>query len=246
MVSQDTPRKVLRIDDVLENSETTREELPPVASPMPNTRNAVKGQFPGSGPTTPEQKFSASYQRALEVKEQSRQEMLEAQKMQQIANSNPTPSLQLPNQDPPAIVVPPQPQQIEQLQSDLSLLVFAGRIEEEVVVSGFKFKMTTLTSGEQEDFLAALALVTTKDDLVKLGQLRLQILARSIRTVNGVPLEQLYQGVGATNSIDKKIAFLKSTQMSLVLKLFDIYQGMLERSEKVFIAVEKEGDLLKN
>ena len=248
MVSQDTPKKILRIDDA---TEPARGESPPVApSPIPSARNMVRSQMPGAGPTTPEQKFSASYQRALEVKEQARQEILEAQKMQQVANSNPIPTpIPVPVNPTapttPAIVVP-QSQQIEQLQSDLSLLVLAGRIEEEVVVGGFKFKIATLTTGEQQEVLADSKAGVTGDELVKYGQLKVQVLARAIRSVNGVPLESLYQGSGNLNPIDKKVAFLKTLQMALLSRLFDVYSEMFNRSEQVFNTVAEKGDLLKN
>jgi hypothetical protein len=245
MVSQDTPKKILRIDDA---TEPTRGESPPVApSPIPSARNMVRSQMPGAGPTTPEQKYPASYQRALEVSEQARQEILEAQRMQQVANSNPIPtSVPVPVNPPAPAIEMPRVQQIEQLQSDLSLLALAGRIEEEVVVGGFKFKMSTLTSGEQQEVLIASNVGVVGDEIVKLGQLRAQILARVIRSVNGIPLEHLYQGTEVTSAIDKKLQFLKSMQMSLLMKLFEIYSKMIERSEKVFETVSESGDLLKN
>jgi hypothetical protein len=250
MVSQDTPRKILRIDDVTEGDEANgaapSSQSFAVPPQRPTTRSSVSSQAPGArvtGPVPPEQKFAASYQRAKEISEQTRIEMMEINKMQQVANSNPIPPV-MPIPEAPAVEMP-KTQSTEYLQSDLSLLALAGRIEEEAVIGGFKFKITTLTSGEQDDVVAAVSTIAG-DDLVKLGQLRLQLLARAIRTVNGVPLEHLYRGNEQIANIEKRILFLKSLQLALTIKLFDVYSNLLDRSEKVFEIVSGKNDLLKN
>ena len=239
MERQEAQRKVLRIDD-------QTDETSGGAPQRPSTRNAIAGQRSG-GPAPPEQKFAASYQRMKDLNEMTRKE-LESQSAVTVSAS--TPAVEV-----PAVEIPqPQPQlvvQPQQLQSDLSLLTTAGRIEEDIIVGGFKFKLASLTSGEQDDVVAAISLVSG-DDLVKLGQLRLQILARAIRLVNGVSLENLYQGPdkhpegSPIKATEKRLAVLKSWQLAFTVKLFDEYGKILERSEKVFQSAAEDGELLKN
>lgn len=240
MERQEAQRKVLRIDD-------QTDETSGGAPQRPSTRNAIAGQRSG-GPAPPEQKFAASYQRMKELNEKTRQE-LETQDVASVSTSMPAevPAIEIPQ---PQVRVQPvvQPQQ---LQSDLSLLATTGRIEQDVVVGGFKFKLASLTSGEQDDVVSAVSLVSG-DDLVKLGQLRLQILARAIRTVNGVPLENLYQGPDKhpeglpIRTVEKRLMVLRSWQLSFTVKLFDEYSQVLERSEKTFEAASEDDELLKN
>lgn len=239
MERQEAQRKVLRIDD-------QTDETSGGAPQRPTTRNAIAGQRSG-GPVPPEQKFAASYNRMKQIKEQTQEEIAVPQTPQ---------ALQVPT-EPLAVEVPrPQPVQIQpvqtqQLQADLSLLATTGRIEEEVVVGGFKFKLASLTSGEQDDVVSAVSLVSG-DDLVKLGQLRLQILARAIRSVNGVPLENLYQGPDkhpegvSIRAVEKRMVILRSWQLAFTVKLFDEYSKVLERSEKAFEVASEDGELLKN
>jgi hypothetical protein len=184
-----------------------------------------------------------------DLNEMTRKE-LESQSAVTVSASTPAvevPAVEIPQPQPqPQLVVQPQ-----QLQSDLSLLTTAGRIEEDVIVGGFKFKLASLTSGEQDDVVAAISLVSG-DDLVKLGQLRLQILAHAIRLVNGVSLENLYRGPdkhpegSPIKTIEKRLAVLKSWQLAFTVKLFDEYGKILERSEKVFQSAAEDGELLKN
>jgi len=237
MERQDAQRKVLRIDD-------QTDETSGGAPQRPSTRSAIAGQRSG-GPVPPEQKFAASYQRMKELNDKTRQD-LESQVAAPVVASAPTES--------PAIEVP-QPQvhsqQVQRLQTDLSLLVTAGRIEEDIIVGGFKFRLSSLTSGEQDDVVSAVSLASG-DDLVKLGQLRLQILAHAIRLVNGVPLENLYQGPDKHSEgfsikvAEKRLAVLKSWQLAFTMKLFDEYSKILERSEKVFQSTAEDDELLKN
>ena len=238
MASQEgTERKVLKIDD------PTLEE-----NPIPSTRSEVGGQNPsvdmGPAPThpnDPEQKFSESYKRMKEVQNQDAQE-LQAARQAAAAAATAIPEVAVVN-PPPKPVRASEPSS-EQLQSDLSLLINTGQIREETVVGGFKFALRTLNTQENNEVLVAVGSVV--DDLGKLGVLRIAVLARAIETANGVPLEGIPGGDTTLTGVRRREHLLGLFQLQMVVKLFDTYSEMLERSEAVFgIAVENE-DLLKN
>ena len=149
---------------------------------------------------------------------------------------------------PPSFESDPQAQTVSEqsppptLQSDLSLLATAGKIEDETVVAGYTFKMHTLTVMENNEVLAAVS--QTAHELAKLGHLRIAVLSRAIDSVNGAPLESLHKGPpGDIQQIREQT--LGSWQMSMVTRLFDAYTTMLERSEAVF-GEALESDAVKN
>ena len=69
--------------------------------------------------------------------------------------------------------------------------------------------------------------------------MRYEILAKAIKSVNGITLEKLYDGPPTDN---KARAVISEWQQLFVNMLFDRYNIMVERSEEVL----KEGDALKN
>ena len=220
-------RKVLRVDDLTENDTG-------VDQPQSSTRSAVADQNPGvRGPQKPEDKFAASYQRVQEIKEETRQEM---------ATVAAQPAVVVPTQQEP--VQAPISSQPEQLQSDLSLLVTTGRVTEEAVVGGFKFVLRTLTAQENNEVLQAIA--QEDDELAKLGRLRLSALAKAIGTVNGVPLENIPGADPSLDILPRKEALLGSFQLGMLVRLFDVYSSLMERSEAVFGATLEQESLIKN
>lgn len=234
MASQDgaRDRKVLRVDD---ETETVR-------GTPPNTREQVTAQNPAVAerhPTNPRaDKHAASYQRMQEVRTETQQEITELAAAARDMGSSPVQQEYQPQ-------LPQQPQRVEEpLQHDLSLLALTGKVTDEIIVKGFKFSVRTLTARENNEVLREVSQI--KDDLEKLGCLRIAILARAIESVNGVPLEQL-PGTDQQmkDIVQRKEKFLGDLQLAMLVRLFDKYTSMLERSENLFSALTEE-EPLKN
>jgi len=126
---------------------------------------------------------------------------------------------------------------INQINGDLSQLVNVGKIQEEVKLFGFNIKMVTLSAEENTDILEKTVLL--EDDTARFNELKYAILAKAIKSVNGMTLEQLYAGPEVSN---KARAVIGKWQQLFINMLFDKYNGMVERSEEAL----KNGDLLKN
>lgn len=113
---------------------------------------------------------------------------------------------------------------------DLRKLTYLGRVEEDVKVLGFTARMHTL---EGEKSTEALRAVSLDDDVSKVHQLRIEILARAIDTINGVPLEKLYEGNDTSlSTLARRVVVVGSWQQIVINKFFDTYNNLLDRSNK--------------
>lgn len=235
MVSQDNaPKKTIRVDDpTLATDETMGVSTPPVVHP---TRSPVSS--PAARMVPPEQKHAASLERMKELNEQTRREMEQRRQNIQVR-----PAVEIPISEPEPTEEMPIPP-IEQLQADLSQLISTGSIIEEKQFAGFTFRMRTLNARENNEVLTST--LSVKDDLEKLGRIRIAVLARAIETVNGVPLEQVPGVDMKLPIIQRREALIGNLQLTMVVELFNTYTGMLERSEQVFKTTANNEDILKN
>jgi len=216
-----------------------------------STRAAVAADnsVAARNPTTSAQDHSAS----IAAGKARAQEVVETMKAQLSADpqQSPIPNSILQASVPPASVQQPAVQQpvqstVQQPQKpqvlgDLSQLVNVGKIVREVVVSNYKFTMHTLTSEEHSEALASVSYII--DQIAKLDAIRTAVLARAIDLVNGVPLENLYQGSeeGLTKN-QKKEKVVGSWQQVFTQAIFDEYDKMVQES----IDVTKNEENLKN
>lgn len=127
---------------------------------------------------------------------------------------------------------------------DLRELIFLGKVLEEVIIDGFRFEISTLTSKEKRELVISLSQVSGGGVA---AHLRTEALSFALKKVNGVPLEELYEFYGGNEEgldvIDKKRFILENMQASLVEKLFEEYESIVERSEGLYS--EKFGDDVK-
>lgn len=229
-------RKILRVDDPTEDE--NRGVMPPG---KPSTRTLVGEQNPGmgaAGSSDPDadarQKYAASYAAMKDAQHRAVEELQQQQQQQEeVAVVNPT--------SPQPVRAPVLPQQ---LQSDLSLLVTTGQIRDEIVVGGFKFALRTLMAKENNEVLRVVG--TAADELEKLGALRIAVLARAIEAVNGVPLENVPGGDSKLQGVARRENLLGLFQLQMIVKLFDKYGEMLERSEASFNNALESEEPLKN
>lgn len=139
---------------------------------------------------------------------------------------------------PPSLVIE-ESKTIELLS--LEQLVKVGKIEEEVKIASFTFKLVTLSSVENTEVVSITSNI--KADELRFNTLRLELLARVIVSVNGVPFESLYQGSEETSKIKKREHILKLLQQTVINSLWDAYDKMITKSIEI---TKVEGTALKN
>ena len=122
-----------------------------------------------------------------------------------------------------ASIVPPTVTVVENKPAELlslEQLVKVGKVEDEVTIASFKFKLATLSSVENAEVVSVTSNI--KEDEQKFSTLRFEILARAVECVNDVPLESLYKG-SETVKIKQRESILKLLQQTVINALWDAY-----------------------
>lgn len=160
-----------------------------------------------------------------------------------IDDATPTRTVQTEQQVQQTQVQQPQPSPIDaitKLQHDLDQLTKVGKIEEEHIIFGFKFRMATLPAKQNTEVLEVVAGVDDND--TKFSMMKYHLLGRAIQSINGVPLEGLYKGDDNKSNLQKRVDIVSSWQQTFVNAIFDKYDDMVARSDKA----NKEEVALKN
>lgn len=142
-----------------------------------------------------------------------------------------------------ASIVPPAPIVDDNKPAEmlsLEQLVKVGKVEDEVEIASFKFKLATLSSVENADVISVTSNI--KEDEQKFSVLRYEILARAVEAVNNVPLESLYKG-SETSKIKQREFILKKLQQTVINSLWEVYDKMVAKSVEM---TKVEGTALKN
>jgi hypothetical protein len=116
-------------------------------------------------------------------------------------------------------------------QKDLQSLLFIGRLEKEIVISGFKFKMTTVNNVEQKSIFV---LTAKADDNEKAFVLRNATLAYAISEINDIPIDNFIES--EEENIDRRIEFFNNLSTALVSKLFDTYGNLSKQSNDMVVS----------
>jgi hypothetical protein len=96
-------------------------------------------------------------------------------------------------------------------------LIFLGKSYETVEISGFIFEISTLTAKENKEVF--IYLFSKYGDTWAMHN-QTATLAHAIRSVNGVPLESVYEEEVEISAFEKKLHVLDSMSSILVNKLF--------------------------
>ena len=99
-------------------------------------------------------------------------------------------------------------------------LIFLGRMEVDVAIENFTFNITTLSSLEQKEIVRILM---SFDDNQRLANVRDYTLAQCIRSVNGVPIDDLCDSDGET-SVSDRVEALSYLQNSILDKCNVFYE----------------------
>jgi hypothetical protein len=110
-------------------------------------------------------------------------------------------------------------------QNDLERLIFLGRVERTLSVSGFSFKMSTLTTNQQKFVITEVSRV--KED-ERIFYLKNSTIALSISEINGIDFDVFI------NNHDKdfyaRLEFINNLQSNLVDSLFKFYTDVFQES----------------
>lgn len=104
-------------------------------------------------------------------------------------------------------------------------LVFIGKLEKEYPVYGKKWVLTTLTSDEQ---LEATSATANYDTLARVSALKIEILARSLKSVGGVELVDL----------NESSEFVGKLQTPIINALFTKYEELQQEQDEALKDLE--------
>lgn len=114
--------------------------------------------------------------------------------------------------------------------SELKDLVLFGKVEEEVYLGGYKFLLSTLKGREQRELLKKLLKLDNEERLMHIKEFTLSY---ALKSINSVPLEDLYDD-GETNDVfQKRVSVISDMQASLVEKLFEKYDKLVGKANEV-------------
>jgi hypothetical protein len=122
-------------------------------------------------------------------------------------------------------------------EDDLRSLIELGCIRDKIKIGELTFVMKSLSASEQMS-LAKSVVTETKDDPNKTFSFNVQLLAMSIETVNGKPLERFHPEnfADAAGQIACKVDIITAMQTPVIFKLLEFYQEITDRCYKQFTA----------
>lgn len=134
----------------------------------------------------------------------------------------------------------------KELHRQLSELFTIGKISNEYNISGFKVRFKTLTS---EEYTRAwtIASLGYPEGIARESALRQALLAYSIISINGSPLETLYQKNDKMDDLSKKVEVISQLSNDLVIRFFE--QGFMvlrKSSQDILDKVEEGGSEVVN
>lgn len=125
-------------------------------------------------------------------------------------------------QDQAAAMPQPQPQ-----MANLRSLIELGKVRDTITIGGMEFAMETLNDDEQQMVFKRAGEQTGADSFMELRRL---VVAMSVTSVNGRPMESLVPG--EREPLDKRMAVVRSMQGHVVEKLYEFHDVLLERAQQ--------------
>ncbi|MAE87509.1 MAG: hypothetical protein CMB80_32550 [Flammeovirgaceae bacterium] len=113
--------------------------------------------------------------------------------------------------------------------NDLKDLIFLGRLNKAVDISGYRFVISTLTTKQQRKVMQT---VMQFDQLERLLDIKPVTVAYSVKTVNGVPLEELCEDEDIEDVLERRRAVISSLQAAVIEKLYRSYEELVSASNK--------------
>ncbi len=113
---------------------------------------------------------------------------------------------------------------------DLRSLIYLGKLMKTVKIGGFSFEISTLSTTEQRDIMSNI--MSEGDATQRMLDVKPLTMAYSVRSVNGVPLEELCADETIKNVVDKRIDVMMNMQSVVLEKLYQEYDALVTRSGK--------------
>lgn len=165
--------------------------------------------------------FAANRINKLATKAQSMQEAV-ASKTKQQEYSMPEPvtnNVTVENSDKPKV-----------LRSSLKDLIFLGRIEKDINIGGFEFKLSTLTNAKNREIVSSMMRYEPSERVL---HIRHHTLAAALLSVNDVPLENIDESLEGLSVFEARLAAIESLAPSIIEILFEEYDKMVTENAKV-------------
>lgn len=131
-----------------------------------------------------------------------------------------------------AAIVKPQPKEAVQPKQELKTLkdlIFLGRIEKKINISGFEIGLKSLTIQDNKYIIEKILL---SDNASKFVDAKILSIVTHINTINEVPVENLCEDESIANPMDRKLNVVSSFQLSLIEKLYEFCNKIDEESGK--------------
>ena len=135
-----------------------------------------------------------------------------------------------------------QGKDVTNLQHDLQDLINVGKIIDQIQLFGYVFQLRTLDAQEVTATFSVVDTLVDTSEVTRYNVMMLQILARSVVSVNGVALEKLSIDTSKT-AVEQRLDIIKSWQQVLIIKLFDFYSNLAERGKEL---IDNGESALKN
>lgn len=113
--------------------------------------------------------------------------------------------------------------------NDLKDLIFLGRLNKAVDISGYRFVISTLTTKQQREVMQT---VMQFDQLERMLDIKPVTVAYCVKSVNGVPLEELCEDDSIEDAAERKRDVISNLQAAVVEKLYRAYEGLVGDSNK--------------
>ena len=127
------------------------------------------------------------------------------------------------------MVKPPPKEAVIKKQEFKSLkdLIFLGRIEKKINISGYEIGLRSLTIQDNKYIIEKILL---SDNASKFVDAKILSIVTHINTINEVPVENLCEDDSIINIMDRKLNVVSNFQLSLVEKLDEICNKIDEES----------------
>ena len=120
----------------------------------------------------------------------------------------------------------------------LEKLIFIGRLSKEVKIGGVSFELSSLTNRENNDLVNTMYNFSG-DKVRSILAARIVTLAHAVKKIDDVPLEEIDIPGDFKNEFHKKMSIIDNLQFSVVEKLYEAYEELLEEKDEAVEAQEE-------
>lgn len=133
-------------------------------------------------------------------------------------------------------------EEIKPASSEIRKLVLFGRIVEDFSFGGYIFRISTLNNRQQQELIKKLMRLENED---RLTCVKTYTLATAIESINEVPLPEIYEG-RVKDPFERGVEVISNLQSSLVEALYEKYEELVGKSNKMFQKPSSLGEEIKN